>query len=240
MSDFIFMAGSETHSGAWDSTRGYLAQRGFNSTLIDWSGTPWDLGLESAVDHLLKDVEIQSDSMLVGHSIAGLFLPLVANAISAQCEIYLSALTPRPDMSFFDQLLAGEDPFHSEWAAGYGEMSRSKEPTVTHRGFLEHFLFHDCGANAVNVYWKGMEKSAEGTYMSSYPAAPLQDRRRAYIVCSKDRALRPEWQRHAAFESLGIQAVEIASGHCPHLAMPRELAQLLEELSELRSQSLDT
>ena len=80
-----------------------------------------------------------------------------------------------------------------------------------------------------------MEKSAEGIYMSSYPAAPLQDRRRAYIVCSKDRAVRPEWQRHAAFESLGIQSVEISSGHCPHLAMPRELAQLLEELSELRS-----
>jgi hypothetical protein len=235
MTNFIFMTGSETHAGAWDSTRSCLRQRGFNSRLIDWSGTPWDLGLERAVERLLKGIEIQSDSVLVGHSIAGLFLPLVANAISARCEIYLSALTPKPGVSFFDQLLDGDDPFDGEWAAGYSEMSRSKNSPITHRGFLEHFLFHDCSPNAVDVYWKGMEKSAEGVYLSSYPAAPLQNRRRAYIVCSKDRALRPEWQRHAAFESLGIHPVEIASGHCPQLAMPSELAQLLEEISELRS-----
>jgi hypothetical protein len=240
MSDFVFIAGSETHSSARDSTRGYLERRGFNSTLVDRSGTPWDLGFENAVDHLLKVVEIQPESILVGHSIARLFLPLVANAINARCEIYVSALTPRPDLSFFYQLLAGEEPFHSEWAAGYGGMSRSKGPTVTHREFLEHFLFHDCGANAVDVYWKGMEKSAEGIYMSSYPATPLQDRRRAYIVCKHDRALRPEWQRHAARKLLGIQPVEISSGHCPQLAMPQGLAQLLDELSETGSSLLRT
>lgn len=240
MSDFVIIAGSETHASAWDGTRAYLDRRGFNSTLVDWSGTPWHLGFESAVDHLLKVVEIERESILLGHSIAGLFLPLVANAINARCEIYVSALIPRPGMSFFDQLLAGEEPFHSEWSAGYDDMSRSKGPIVTHRGFLEHFLFHDCGANAVDVYWKGMEKSAEGVYMSSYPATPLRDRKRAYVVCSQDRALRPEWQRHAALEFLGIQPVEISTGHCPQLAMPKELAQLLVELSGTGSSLLST
>jgi hypothetical protein len=235
MSDFIFIAGSETHPNAWDATRGYLERRGFSSTLIDWSDTSWSLGFDSAVNHFLKDVAIQPESVLVGHSIAGLFLPLVADAIKARCEIYLSALPPRPKLSFFDQLLANEEPFHREWAEGYGEMSRSKEPKVTHRWFLERFLFHDCGANAMDLYWNGMQESAKDIYITSYPAKPLPDRRRSYIVCSQDRALRPEWQHHAAFDFLGVQPVEIASGHCPHLAMPQELAHLLEELSEIHS-----
>ena len=36
-----------------------------------------------------------------------------------------------------------------------------------------------------------------------------------YIVASEDRTIRPDWQRRMARERLGVEPIEIATGHCP-------------------------
>lgn len=53
-----------------------------------------------------------------------------------------------------------------------------------------------------------------------------------YVVCSEDRALAPSIQR----EVYGVRAQQVltlASGHCPFLSQPRQLAQLLAGLAQL-------
>lgn len=50
----------------------------------------------------------------------------------------------------------------------------------------------------------------------------------AYVVCTQDAVIRPEWQRHLARDVLGVEPLELAAGHSPMLERPQELAMLLE------------
>jgi pimeloyl-ACP methyl ester carboxylesterase len=44
--------------------------------------------------------------------------------------------------------------------------------------------------------------------------------------------LNPEWSQWAARERLGVQAIELPGGHCPHISRPDELAAVLLSLTE--------
>jgi pimeloyl-ACP methyl ester carboxylesterase len=48
----------------------------------------------------------------------------------------------------------------------------------------------------------------------------------SYIVASKDRTIRPDWQRRMARKRLRIEPLEIATGHLPHVSAPERLAEL--------------
>ena len=47
-----------------------------------------------------------------------------------------------------------------------------------------------------------------------------------------DRTIRPAWQRRMARERLGVEPVELPTGHCPNVSQPDRLAELLVELTE--------
>jgi pimeloyl-ACP methyl ester carboxylesterase len=55
-----------------------------------------------------------------------------------------------------------------------------------------------------------------------------------YVVAVHDRTIRPEWQRRMARERLGVEPVELASGHCPNVSQPDRLAALLVEVAAAR------
>jgi hypothetical protein len=51
-------------------------------------------------------------------------------------------------------------------------------------------------------------------------------------VAAKDRTIRPGWQRRMARERLGVEPIELPTGHCPNVSQPRRLAELLAEVAE--------
>jgi pimeloyl-ACP methyl ester carboxylesterase len=40
----------------------------------------------------------------------------------------------------------------------------------------------------------------------------------------------PAWQRKAARDLLGVEPVELPSGHCPHVSRPEALADVLKQV----------
>ena len=61
------------------------------------------------------------------------------------------------------------------------------------------------------------------------------DVRSSYVLCQEDRTLRPGWWRRAARERLGVVAIELPAGHCPHVSRPGELADVLAALAPMDS-----
>ncbi|MBD0385246.1 MAG: alpha/beta hydrolase, partial [Nostoc sp. C3-bin3] len=59
------------------------------------------------------------------------------------------------------------------------------------------------------------------------PLKALPNVERKYIVCSNDRILSPTWSRYASRKRLGVDAIELPAGHCPHLSRPEILASIL-------------
>lgn len=247
MAHFLIFGGSEAHPRAWARCRAALAERGHESRVIDWPLAPWHHGMEAALEFLRDEISDVKAPVLVGHSMAGLFLPLLGQKVEARSEIYLAALVPHPERSIFERLFAGEEIFEPGWSALYQKLIATPEdPEV--RQAVEQHLFHDGPGGAYTGYWRPfplpltlfydvrfpLVQRASGSQRSNKGKPPG----RSYLICGGDRTVSPAWQRFAARELEQNSTpsgflVRITqwpnTGHTPHLARPCELASLLEQ-----------
>jgi pimeloyl-ACP methyl ester carboxylesterase len=64
------------------------------------------------------------------------------------------------------------------------------------------------------------------------PLDIIPDLPRDYIVCTKDRAVNPDWQEYVARNWLGVEPIPFDSGHSPMISQPQRLAEELIRLAE--------
>ena len=161
----------------------------------------------------------------VAHSAAGLYLPLVAASWRPRQMVFLAAIVPRLGVSAIEQFKADPTMMNPDW--------RGKDPRD--EKVAEEFVFHDCPPERLEwalstcIYFYAKRAMEEPCPLTEWPGVPA-----SYIVCTKDRTLTPEWQSRAAREYLGVDAIEINSGHAPNLSCPDILASLLIDISKSR------
>jgi pimeloyl-ACP methyl ester carboxylesterase len=163
------------------------------------------------------------DLVLVGHSISGLIIPVVASRRLVRRQVFLHAVLAKPGLGLADQVMAELDMFNPEMMR-VSPSSWSDEATVT------RFLLHDCTPEVAHDSFTRLRPRQEGrgvlvtevTPLQSWPAVPC-----SYILCRDDRTITPDWARRAARERLGVEPIELPGGHCPMLSRPGELAEAL-------------
>jgi pimeloyl-ACP methyl ester carboxylesterase len=227
---FAIVSGSETSGEAWNLVRDRLREFGHTCFIHGLDQLPWTHGVEAAIQVLADRIGCHKETILVGHSIAGLFLPSVGEKVGAASQVYIAAIIPQPRKAVFDQILMGEELFSRSWTEGYEVTRRSENPRVSQRSFLEWHLFHDCPPHSVERYWIKTELPLRTIYQTPYPAADTM-KRCHFIVCTRDRTLLPRAQ-HLGSELLRSASVsKIDTGHCPHIAAPADLADLIVSLT---------
>ena len=112
------------------------------------------------------------------------------------------ALLPRPGQSVADQLQSEPELFNPE-------MFTAQAPFWEDEAVAICFLLHDCPAEVARE-------------------ALRQLRPEPGVLGSE---VTPAWARRAASERLGVEPIEIPSGHCPFLSHPEELAEALHRCS---------
>jgi pimeloyl-ACP methyl ester carboxylesterase len=171
----------------------------------DCPDLPCDDVTKTAVDYagVLGDT---ADAIVVAHSLAGLTTSLVDAAV----HIYVAGLLPLPGIYADAVSVTGtlrDDDGRSYW------------PDLA---TAEQHLFPDCPRDL-----------AEWAFPQLRPQAPLEvvpaDVNGTFVACLRDAVVRPEWQR--ATSQLGLTVVELDAGHFPMLTQPRELAELLIDVS---------
>ena len=50
-----------------------------------------------------------------------------------------------------------------------------------------------------------------------------------YPLPTGDRTLRPQWMARIALERLGTEPIDVPGGHCPHVATPEAIAEIISE-----------
>lgn len=142
--------------------------------------------------------------VVVGHSLAGLTIPLV----DADVRVYLCALVPGVDRS---------DAF----VQGFGEARIRDE--------LGRSFYPDPDDAARELQYPEDDRGLARLLRRQAPVDSSErcGGRCAYIVCTEDAVIDPDWQRRAA-AVLGGDCHELEAGHSPMLTHPRELADLLE------------
>jgi hypothetical protein len=65
----------------------------------------------------------------------------------------------------------------------------------------------------------------------SIPPGSIDRIDRYYVVCSRDRAIRPVLQRRMIRDNPCADVVEIDTDHTPQLSRPKELAKALDQFA---------
>ncbi len=181
-----------------------LGEHGHEAVAVDLPCDDPDAGLDAYADAIAAAVPAEAeDVVLVGHSLGGLPLSLVATRRPVGAIVYLSAFIPLPGQSMADQFGASPEPILlMEGGRESDELGRSfwKDPAVTAR-----VLYPDLDAADAEWAFSRLRPQAQLSQTEQHPTG-LPEVRSVSIVGSQDRALNPDWSRRVTRERLGHRA----------------------------------
>ena len=228
--DIALVHGSYHGAWCWDFLTPELERLGHRVITMDLAISDPSLGAADYARTVDAAIGPDSEPLLVGHSMAGLVIPLVAARRPVSRLVFLAAFLPAPGRSANEQrateAIDGRvAPRTAQWTDLGDDVWMVGPNTAT------ELFFHD--APAAVARWatqrlrpQSYRVMSETTPLDGWPAIESRS-----IVCRDDRALNPDWVRSASRERLGVDAIELGGGHSPFLTRPNELAQVLDSLA---------
>lgn len=225
MSVFALVHGSCQDAWVWHKVAPLLRAEGHGVVAMDLPLADPNAGASEYADALRRTLAtLEEPPILVGHSMAGMVIPVVASRRPVELLVFLAAAIPKLGKSLLDRLRGEEcDMFQPDWPG--------KDPSRNRQHALD-YLFHDCDRTLAEEAIAHLRPQAsnrvatEPPPLEKWPAVPSQS-----IVCAEDRTLNPAWSREASRRLLGVEAIEIPGGHCPFLSRPDLLAASLAALA---------
>ena len=224
---FVLVHGAYHGAWCWDALRKELDLGGHSSTAVGLPIEDPDAGAERYADEIIASTpKNEGPVVLVGHSMAGLTIPIVAGRIPTAIAIYLAALIPVPGLSFDAQGAGAGAGFVPSVSPTQAPDGGSIWPE---QGAIEIF-FHDCDPEVAIAAARRLRSqqwliTQEVTPLREWPAVPS-----AYILCTEDRVVSRAYSVQAAHDLLGVEAAEMPGGHSPFLSRPADLAARLAAL----------
>lgn len=168
------------------------------------------------------------DVVVVGHSLAGLTIPLVAARQRVSRLVYLCALSQcqvqaswtssqLKTCSASDTRRASANPTQKAGADGLMKGWPATSCTRTAIPKRQHERLPDCDRRPKRLALGRIRSDA-------LPGTPA-----SYIICSEDRLVKPDWSESVARERLDADLVELPGSHSPFLSRPADLASVLHD-----------
>ena len=165
------------------------------------------------------------DVIVVGHSLGGLTIPLVAARRPVRHLVYLCALVPAAGRSWADQVADEPDMMCAGWNAALSTDTHGRtvwaDPDLTRA-----LLYADCDETVAAA---AMARIRPQAGVGSVPCSldELPSVRTTSVICTDDRMLAFDWAKKTAHDRLGADVVELAGGHSPFYSRPSVLADVL-------------
>jgi hypothetical protein len=202
MATFSLVHGAWGGGWLWDVLRAELEVRGHVVHTPDLPCDDVSAGVEG------YSAVIPAANVVVGCSLGGLTIPFV----EADTHVFLAALVAGT---------GGTEVFVPGFGAARvrDELGRSYYPDPAD------------AARELQIPPEHAHLAVKLRRQAPYEAPPAPVDRPAYVVCTEDAAIRPDWQRFLARDVLGVEPFELDAGHSPMLERPGELAALLDSLA---------
>jgi pimeloyl-ACP methyl ester carboxylesterase len=227
VSTFALVHGAWHGAWCWERLAPELEARGHRVVAPDLPCDDPKATFSTYAEVVLQSLEqAGEDVVLVGHSLAGNTIPLVADRRPVTRLVYLCALVPMPGRSFNQQVRAEPDTFVPGYQAGLRADDQARSSWID-EVVARRTLFADCDEDDARVAFERLRPQATAPYdvaclIDAFPAAP-----RTYVVCAEDRIVNPDWSRRVARERLDAELVELPGSHSPFLSRPDALAEVL-------------
>ena len=223
MTTFVLVPGAGGQAWYWHRVVPELQARGHEAIAVDLPAADDGAGFAEYADAVVATIGDHRERLvLVGQSLGGFTVSLVAERVPVDQIVLLNAMVPKPGES------AGEwweATGQAEARAGYAEREGR-----TAEGFdpLVDFL-HDVPPDIVAEAMAGGEIVQSGTpFEAPWPLAAWPDVPTRFLQGREDRFFPLEFQRRVVAERLpGVEVEELPGGHLLALSRPVELAEAL-------------
>jgi len=203
---FALVHGGGSSGWDWHLVEPELRRLGHETSAVDLPSDDADAGWWDYADRVVEGIGGRGDVVVVGHSLGGFTVPLVAARTPVDLLVFVAGMIPAPGERFDDwwsntryESTGEEDVFYHDVTPELASQARARER-------------HE-RARALREPWP----------LDAWPNTPAR-----YLLCRDDRMFPPEWAHRHARERLGVEADEMDGGHYIALARPRELAERLD------------
>jgi pimeloyl-ACP methyl ester carboxylesterase len=180
------------------------------------------------------------DVVVVGHSLGGLAVPLVAVRRPVRRLVFLAAVVPVPGRTFLEVLADEPDTLTIPGAADLGSEGFALElddadggaAAVLPWAFARDAFYQDLPEDQARRAWRRLRLQGLGSFEERCPLDAWPDVPSTYIAMADDRAVSPAWSRRVATGRLGAEElIVLGGGHSPFYGRPGELADVLDRVA---------
>jgi pimeloyl-ACP methyl ester carboxylesterase len=226
---FAFVHGAWHGAWCWEQLTPLLQQRGHQVVAPDLPCDDPSASFEDYADVVCSALGERDDVVVVGHSLGGHTIPLVAARRPVQHLVYLAALVPEIGHSLRDQMRAVPDMLNPLSRQALSRPDEQRRNAWIDETLATQLLFGDAEPDIAHAAFARLRPQAVYPYsppfaLTEFPATP-----RTYVVCTGDQMVNPDWSRETA-DKLDARLVELPGDHSPFLSRPDELADLLESV----------
>lgn len=231
MATFVLIHGGGHRNWHWRLVRPLLEEIGHRTIAPDVPMDDPTAGAQVWADVAAEAMgDAVGDAIVVGHSLAGLMLPVLASQVSVRRIVFLAANVPVPGISYNEYMETQPDAIVVSWErVEYDVQNRIVVPwDLAREAFypdVEISLAREAFAHCLPVASTGFSETCP---ISMWPEVAS-----SYVVCTDNRVNGPNWARRVSVERLGSSAIEIPGGHSPFLSRPRALAEVLDSVASL-------
>jgi pimeloyl-ACP methyl ester carboxylesterase len=211
------------HGGwCWEELVPELERRGHDAVTPDLpfedergGARVWADTVVSAIDSAMA-----SDVVVVGHSMGGMCVPLVATSRPVKRMVFLGAMVPAPGRVYAEYL--AENPDAVSFDAGQG----TPGPSGLSWESVRDGFYGDCDEGVARRAYNRLRSTPLVVFSERCPIDTWPNVPSTSIVMRHDRAVGPAWSRRAAAR-IGADVVELGGSHSPFYSRPAELADVL-------------
>jgi pimeloyl-ACP methyl ester carboxylesterase len=218
---FCLLHGDWHDGSCWDPLIGSLRARGHEAVAPDLPYDDPDAGFEARARPALEAFEgVSGPVVVVGHSASSGYAAFVAEAIPGSLLIHLCPrLGPFAPPTGAPDAFRRDFPFPAKNAAG---------ATVWDAEAAIDAMYPRLPPETARAL---AERLRPGAPPAEYPLPAHPDVPTALVYATHDEFFEPDWERFMAREVLGVEPIEISTGHFPMVEDPETLADLLDRLA---------
>ena len=224
---FVLVHGAWHGGACWRPLIDELEGRGERAIAVDLPCEDPDATLEDYAQAVVDAASVFDEPVVVvGHSLAGLTIPLIPSRRPVAGLVFVAAILPEPGRT------PGEVLGPEAFSEGFGELSVAQiaedngASSWTRDAAIAAF-YHDVPEPEVTEAVAALRPQQFGPTLEDWPIAAYPDVPMRYVACDDDRILDPGWQVRSARERLGLEADVLSGSHSPMLSRPADLADLL-------------
>ncbi|HEY7142136.1 MAG TPA: alpha/beta fold hydrolase [Methylomirabilota bacterium] len=232
MATFALVHGAGHGAWCWERLIPVLEALGHRAVAMDLPCEDPTAGVGRYAEVVDRAIPATTDLVLVGHSLAGLTIPLVAARRPVRRLVYLCAIVPELGRSLADQVAADPSLYHEVVRTNPGRLTAPDGATTLRDAAAARAIFyHDCTPEDVAWAFARLRPQAAAPRGEPCPLRAWPPGDTACILCREDHAISPAWSRRVARERLGVEPIELDGGHSPFISRPSVLAGVLDRLA---------